>query len=87
MANRRDLKRDINNVLGDILDAVVLLELDKKPSKESEAIYDDAIATFDELISKVSAKDVDNKKAHFKAISAELEEKGQALIDRLNKIA
>ena len=86
MANKRDLKRDINNVLGDILDAVVLLELDKKPSKDSEAIYDEAIATFDHLITKVNAKNVEDKKAHFKAINKELEEKGKSLIERLNKL-
>ena len=86
MANKRKLKRDINNVLGDILDAVVLLELDNKPSKESEAIYDETIATFDDLISKVNAKDIENKKAHYKAINNELEEKGRALIERLNKL-
>lgn len=87
MANKRDLKRDINNVLGDILDAVVLLEMDQAPSKESEAIYEEAIAAFDDLIAKVNAKDVENKKAHFKGIHTELEEKGQSLIDRLNKLS
>ena len=86
MANKRKLKRDINNVLGDILDAVVLLELYIKTSKESEAIYDETIATFDDLISKVNAKDIENKKAHYKAINNELEEKGRALIERLNKL-
>ena len=87
MANKRDLKRDINNVLGDILDGVVLVELESKPSKESESIYEDAIETFDDLISKVSARDVEDKKAHFKAINLELEERAKALIDRLNKLS
>lgn len=86
MASRRDLKRNINNVLGDILDAVVLLE-DNKPTKESESIYEDAITAFDELIAKVNAKEVDDKRAHFKAISKELEDRGNALIERLNKMA
>ena len=45
----------------DILDAVVLVE-DNQPSKESEAIIDEAIATFDDLITKVNAKNVENKK-------------------------
>jgi len=86
MANKRDLKRNINNVLGDILDAVVLVE-GQQPTKESEAIIDDAIATFDDLIAQVNAKNIENKKAHFKGINTALENKAQELIDRLNKLS
>lgn len=83
MANVRTLKRNINNVLGDIIDAVYYTD---KDTKESEAIIDDAIATFDELIVKVNDRSVENKKAHFKSITNELEEKGNALIERINKL-
>ncbi|WP_298904904.1 hypothetical protein [uncultured Psychroserpens sp.] len=88
MANIRDLKKDINFVLGDIIEAVYVWEYNNtdKGTKESEAIIDEAIATFDELIAKVNDKSVENKKAHFKAINNELEEKGRALIDKLNKL-
>jgi hypothetical protein len=86
MANKRDLKRNINNVLGDILDAVVLME-GNAPTKESEAIIDDAISTFDNLIAKVNAKDIADKKSHFKGINTELETQARELIDRLNKLS
>ncbi|GEQ86869.1 hypothetical protein ULMS_23770 [Patiriisocius marinistellae] len=88
MANVRNLKKDINYVLGDIIEAVYIWELTnpEKDNKEAEKIIDDAIKTFDELIVKVNAKDVDNKKQHFKTITAELETKGRALIDRINKL-
>ncbi|SDS00131.1 hypothetical protein SAMN04515667_1180 [Formosa sp. Hel1_31_208] len=89
MANIRDLKKDINFVLGDIIEAVYVWEYnntDKDP-KKSEAIIDEAIETFDELIAKVNDKSVENKKAHFKMINNELEEKGRALIDKLNKLS
>ena len=89
MANKRDLKKDINYVLGDIIEAVYIWEYANtdKDTKKSEAIIDDAIATFDELIAKVNAKDVENKKAHFKGIQQELEDKGRALIERINKLS
>jgi ABC-type transporter Mla subunit MlaD len=89
MASKRDLKKDINYVLGDIIEAVYNWELDNtdKSTKESEAIIDDAIATFDELISKVNARDIEDQKAHFKGIQNELEQKGQSLVDRLNKLS
>ncbi|MGJ8666598.1 MAG: hypothetical protein ACSHW7_09550 [Patiriisocius sp.] len=88
MANVRNLKKDINYVLGDIIEAVYIWELTnpEKDAKDAEKIIDDAIATFDELIVKVNAKDVDNKKQHFKAVTNELETKGRALIDRINKL-
>lgn len=88
MANKRDLKKDINYVLGDIIEAVYIWEYANtdKDTKESEKIIDDAIATFDELIAKVNAKDVENKKVHFKGIQQELEDKGRALIERINKL-
>ena len=88
MANVRDLKKDINYVLGDIIEAVYVWEYENtdKDTKKSDAIIDEAIETFDDLIVKVYLRDVENKKAHFKAINQELEEKGKALIDKVNKL-
>ena len=88
MANKRDLKKDINYVLGDIIEAVYIWELAnaEKPTKQSEAIIDEAIATFDELITRVNDRSVEDKKAHFKAINNDLESKGISLIDKINKL-
>ncbi|MEP5253473.1 hypothetical protein [Winogradskyella rapida] len=88
MANKRELKKDINYVLGDIIEAVYVWELTnaEKPTKESEAVIDEAIVTFDELIARVNDRSVENKKAHFKAINADLESKGRALIEKINKL-
>lgn len=88
MANVRNLKKDINYVLGDIIEAVYVWEYANtdKDTKKSEAIIDEAIETFDDLIAKVNAKNIENAKAHFKAINAELEEKGRALIEKINKL-
>ena len=88
MAKVRDLKKDINYVLGDIIEAVYIWEYNNtdKDTKKSEAIIDEAIATFDELIEKVNKRDVENKRAHFRAINKELEDRGRALIDKINKL-
>jgi len=89
MANKRDLKKDINYVFGDILDAVYYWELEnsQKPSKESEAIIDEAFASFDELIARVNDRNVEDTKAHFKAINKDLETKGRSLVDRINQLS
>lgn len=88
MANVRDLKKDINYVLGDIIEAVYIWELTHadKDNKKAEAIIDEAIVTFDDLITKVNQKDVENKKKHFRAINTELEERGRKLIDKINAL-
>lgn len=89
MASVRDLKRDINYVLGDIIEAVYIWELTnpEKDTKKSEKIIDEAIDTFDDLIAKVNAKDVENRKNHFKAINQELEDRGRKLIDKINALS
>ena len=63
MANIRNLKKDINYVLGDIIEAVYIWESANynTGTKDSEAIIDEAISTFDDLIEK--AKNNDNYKA------------------------
>jgi hypothetical protein len=88
MANVRNLKKDINYVLGDIIEAVYVWEYSNtdKDTKKSEAIIDEAIDTFDELITKVNDRSVEDKKAHFKSINQELETKGRALIEKINKL-
>lgn len=88
MANVRDLKKDINYVLGDIIEAVYIWELTNadKDNKKAEGIINEAIVTFDDLIVKVNQKDVDNKKKHFKAVNAELEERGKKLIEQINAL-
>jgi hypothetical protein len=88
MASIRDLKKDINNVLGDIIEAVYITDAanNKQDSKEGAALIDEAIATFDELIAEVNKKDVDNKKKHFKNVRQELEKKAEVLAEKVNKL-
>ena len=88
MASIRDLKQDINYVLGDIIEAALLHQAANPDSdtKASEAVVDDSITTFDELIAKVNDKNVENRKAHLKSVRAELESRGAELIARINKL-
>ena len=88
MANIRDLKKDINYVLGDIIEAVYIWELSNPDSdmKKSEALIDEAIEIFDDLIAKVNDRQVENRAAHLKGVNKELEERGRKLIEKLNKL-
>lgn len=88
MANVRTLKKDINYVLGDIIEAVYIWEMSTtgKPTETSSAIIDEAIENFDKLIVKVNQKNVENKKSHFKQIYSELEETANQLVDKINAL-
>ncbi|KAF2519737.1 hypothetical protein E0W68_00435 [Flavobacterium salilacus subsp. salilacus] len=88
MASVKNLKKDINYVLGDIIEAVYIWEMTTtgKPTQESEAVIDEAIATFDTLIKKVNQKDVENQKAHFKQINQELEQSAKQLVEKVNAL-
>ncbi|WKD86915.1 hypothetical protein KCTC32516_02295 [Polaribacter huanghezhanensis] len=87
MASVKNLKKDINYTLGDIIEECYIAQmLTPANSKKTEAIIDEAIESFDILIEKVHAKGVENKRAHYKAINTELEAKANALVEKLNKI-
>ncbi|CAM3895627.1 hypothetical protein B0A58_12595 [Flavobacterium branchiophilum NBRC 15030 = ATCC 35035] len=88
MANVKNLKKDINYVLGDIIEAVYLYEITStgKPTETTNALIDEAIAAFDQLITKVNAKNVENKKAHFKQINVELEQVANQIISKINDL-
>lgn len=88
MASIRDLKKDINFVLGDIIEAVYQWEAatNNTNSEEGSSIIDKSIQAFDELMGKVHQKNIEDKKAHFNSIRTDLEEKATALIGDLNKL-
>jgi ATP adenylyltransferase/5',5'''-P-1,P-4-tetraphosphate phosphorylase II len=88
MPSVKNLKKDINYVLGDIIEAVYICEMTTagKPTDATNAIIDEAIESFDALIAKVNDKKVENKKAHFQQINAELEQTANQLVAKINAL-
>ncbi|WP_288955668.1 hypothetical protein [uncultured Polaribacter sp.] len=86
MASIKNLKKDINYVLGDVIEYALDVSALKNQAKKVDVIIDEAIETFDALIEKVNAKDVENKKAHFKSVNQELENKAKALVEKISKL-
>jgi hypothetical protein len=88
MASVRNLKKDINFVLGDIIEAVYMWEITSggQPTEKSEALIDEAIVSFDSLIAKLNEKKVENKKEHFRAVNKQLEETATQLVEKINAL-
>jgi hypothetical protein len=87
MSSVKNLKKDINYTLGDIIEECYVAQmLTPGNSDKTEKIIDEAIVAFDALIERVHAKKVENKKAHFKAIGTELEAKANDLVAKINSL-
>ncbi|MFK5890872.1 MAG: hypothetical protein QM486_09085 [Flavobacteriaceae bacterium] len=88
MSSVKNLKKDVNYVLSDVIEECYVWQLvnSGKKTDKSEKIIDEAIATFDALIEKINTKKVDNKKKHFAAITKELEKKATALLAKIEKL-
>ena len=89
MASRKQLKKDINNIIGALIEEIYLWELahPKADLKKSEALIDESIHLFDALIAKIRANGAASAKVHFKQIQAELVEKANGISTRLSKLA
>jgi len=88
MASIQNLKKDINYVLGDIIEECYAWEIlnPKADKAAAEAIMDEAIIAFDSLIDMVNAKNIENKKVYYKGIVTALEVKAIELIEKINKL-
>jgi len=92
MANRRDIKKDINNVLGDVLEECYSEMLNNPDKNENEinAIIDEAVDLANDLMFRVNnAHDITKGKSvktHFSKISEDLEDKAIGFIEKLNAL-
>jgi hypothetical protein len=88
MANIRDLKKDINYVLGEIIEMAMDWEKANPDGDKSKtaAIIDEAITAFDNFSSRIYEKGIENKRTHYRAIVTDLEAKGNELIAKLNAL-
>ena len=86
MASIKRLKKEVNYVLGDVITYTLDIAALKNKSKEGNEIVDETIDVFDELIAKVNANVMENKKEYFNSINIELQKKAAVLIEKVNTL-
>lgn len=88
MASVKNLKKEINYVLGDIVNIVYVWEMTNggKPTEASDKLVDEIYETFDGLMSKANVKDIENKKAHFKQIRSDYEAAANQFVAKVNEL-
>ena len=86
MSSVKQLKKDINNQIGDLIEDIYLWELSNPTAdlSKSEKLIDEAILAFDDLIQQINSVKGDDVKAQFKKIQ---ETKAKIMKDLLKKSA
>ena len=88
MASIKNLKKDINYVLGDIIEECYAWELmnPETNNEASQAIINESIDAFDDLLDRMYDKDIEDKKVHYKVIQKDLQKKAEELINKINTL-
>ncbi len=89
MANRRELKRNINGLLGDVIEECynALLDNDGMNEEQVEALVDECVDLADELIAKANSAKKLKSRAEVKKLFAEVKEKlGDNVIAYIEKL-
>ncbi len=85
MASIKQLKKDINNDIGSIIEDIYHWELSQPDADftKSESLIDEAIAAFDIFISKINAVEKKSAKTEFKVIQREITSTVRGLEEKL----
>tara|TARA_X000000368_G_scaffold96533_1_gene74114 strand:+ start:16 stop:282 length:267 start_codon:yes stop_codon:yes gene_type:complete len=88
MASVKNLKKDLNNIIGEIIQNVNLWQLENPDVdlKKSEKLIDECFDAFDAFIKKIHNKDVKDKNKYFKALSLELANVASGLVKKFNSL-
>jgi gas vesicle protein len=88
MASKKQLKKDLNNRFGEIIDgALINQEVDSKDSYiKTEEFVDDIISEFDSIIEQINKRDSEDKAKHLKSVKENINKKVDEFVERLNTL-
>ncbi|MFD2890967.1 hypothetical protein ACFS5J_02955 [Flavobacterium chuncheonense] len=88
MASVKNLKKEINYVLGDLVNIVYVWEMTHggQPTETTDAIVDDIYDNYDALVTRINNKKVESKKAHFKQIRNDYEVIANQIVEKINAL-
>lgn len=84
MANKRQLKKALNNMIFDVVDECFSAQLyNEKKKGASDKLIDDAADFLEQTLSRISAA---SSKAEFRTIREDIESKADELFEAVNKL-
>ncbi|MDO5105724.1 hypothetical protein [Capnocytophaga sp.] len=87
MASVKHLKRDINNVFGDIIDAILYWEYSTENVGKGSELIQEVLASYDEYIEKITDRNTEDRGAHLKAVRKNFEQKAGYFVAKLNELS
>lgn len=89
MASIRNFKKEINYVLGELIDAVTIWELTtgKENSQQASQIVNDIIATYDSYVEKINNKEERKKAGYFKSLKKAFHTDAVSIIEKINGLS
>lgn len=86
MASKKQLKKELNNRFGEIIDgALINQEANSEDIKDkTEELVDEVIAEFDQQIEQINKKDVEDRAKHLKSVKQSINKKADEFIEKLN---
>lgn len=89
MASIKQLKKDLNNRFGEIIDGALINQAAdnaEEAGSKTEELVDDIIEEFDNLIEQINKRDVEDRAKHLKSVEASMEKKADEFVEKLNKL-
>ena len=84
MASKRDLKKEVNNMVFDVVEECFSLQLyDESKREVTDKFIEEAADYMEEILSKINAA---KTKKDFAPLRAEIEKTGEDWVERLNKL-
>lgn len=84
MASKRDLKKEVNNMVFDVVEECFSLQLyDESKREVTDKFIEEAADYMEEILSKINKA---KTKKDFAPLRAEIEKTGEDWVERLNKL-
>jgi hypothetical protein len=84
MANKRNLKKNINSLVFDVIDECIYIqEIQPEKFDACEKLIDQAVNYYNDALSKVNSA---KEKSDFRSIAVELDDNAEKFIEGLNSI-
>ena len=88
MASKRILKKNVNYLFGDLIDECYLWILinPEKDAAKANGIVDEAVEYYDDVMTRIASRKIENANKYFGLLSKEVEEKATELVDKINAL-
>lgn len=88
MASKRQLKKELNNRFGELIDGALINQVANSEDNNSktEELVDDIVSEFDQIIEQINKKDIEDRAKHLKKVKQDILNKAEGFVERLNKL-